>query len=525
MIALTAADVAAATGGRLNPEGLDPALVVHGPVVIDSRQVEQGSMFVALPGEHVDGHDYAAAAVDGGAALVLAARPVPGRDGGADLPSVVVDDVEVALGLLAREVLLRLRTDDETGATPLSVVGVTGSVGKTTTKDLLSQVLTPSGPTIAPVASFNNEIGLPLTVLRADESTRFLVLEMGASGMGHLTYLTGIAPPDVAVVLAVGSAHLGEFGGIEAVARAKSEIVTGLAPGGVAVLNADDMRVSAMAPLAPGDVTTFGGTAGADVRATGIRLDRAGRASFTLSANGRSAEVSLRLVGEHHVHNALATAAVALRLGLDLDDVAERLSGAGPLSPHRMHVVERPDGVTVIDDSYNANPDSMRAALKTLAVVAGRDRRSVAVLGEMLELGEDHRTAHEAIGLMVVRLNVGLTVVVEAGAQLVADGALREGSWGDEVAIVDDVDTAARFLAEELKPGDVVLVKSSYGSGLWRLGDVLTGEPPAGAGPVQATDHEQGPASAAATDADATDADATDPDATADGAEPAGSAR
>jgi UDP-N-acetylmuramoyl-tripeptide--D-alanyl-D-alanine ligase len=481
VIALTAAEVAAATGGRLHPATLDPALMVHGPVVVDSRQVETGSLFVALPGEHADGHDYAVMAVDGGAALVLASRPVArplGDDGspGADVPSVLVDDVERALGDLAREVLLRLRTDDEAGATRLTVVGVTGSVGKTTTKDLLAQLLTPSGPTVAPVKSFNNEIGLPLTVLRADEQTRYLVLEMGASGMGHLTYLTGIAPPDVAAVLVVGSAHLGEFGGIEAVARAKSEIVTGLAPGGVAVLNADDMRVSAMASLAPGDVVTFGSSEGADVRATHVQVDRAGRATFTLTAGDESVPVALRLVGEHHVNNALAAAAVALRLGLSLTEVAERLSAAGTLSPHRMNVVERGDGVTVIDDSYNANPDSMRAALKTLAVVAGRDRRSVAVLGEMLELGEDHRTAHEAIGLMVVRLNVGLTVVVGAGAQPIADGALREGSWGDEVAMVDDVDAAAAFLAGELRAGDVVLVKSSYGAGLWRLGDILTAD-------------------------------------------------
>jgi UDP-N-acetylmuramoyl-tripeptide--D-alanyl-D-alanine ligase len=473
VIALTAAEVAAATGGRLHPEGFDPRTVVHGPVVVDSRQVETGSLFVALPGEHVDGHDFAPAAVAAGAALVLAARPVAGADG-SDLPTVLVDDVERALGDLARAVLLRLRTDDETGATPLSVVGVTGSVGKTTTKDLLAQLLTPTGPTVAPVASFNNEIGLPLTVLRADESTRFLVLEMGASGIGHLTYLTDIAPPDVAVVLVVGSAHLGEFGGIEAVARAKAEIVAGLAPGGTAVLNADDMRVSAMADIAPGDVVTFGTTADAAVRATGITLDRAGRATFTLTAGAATAPVSMRLVGEHHVHNALAAAAVALRLGLSLDEIGERLSGAGPLSPHRMNVVERPDGVTVIDDSYNANPDSMRAALKTLAIVAGRDRRSVAVLGEMRELGPDHRAAHESIGLMVVRLNVGLTVVVGAGAQAIADGALREGSWGDEVAMVEDVDAAAAFLAGELRAGDVVLVKSSYGAGLWRLGDILT---------------------------------------------------
>jgi len=477
VIALTAAEVAEATGGTLH--ALAPATLVHGAVVTDSRQVEPGGLFVALPGEHVDGHEFAATAVAAGAAAVLAARPLTDAEG-RELPTVVVPDVEVALGELARDVLVRLRAAAlEPGGSGLRVVGVTGSVGKTTTKDLLAQLCGAIGPTIAPVRSFNNEIGLPLTVLRADESTRFLILEMGASGPGHLDYLTRIAPPDVAVVLVVGQAHLGGFGGIDAVARAKSEIVQGLVPDGVAVLNADDQRVLAMAQLAPGDVVTFGASTGAGVRATDVVVDRAGRARFTLvvddgSGQRQEARVELRLVGEHHVHNALAAAAAALAVGLTLDQVAASLTAADALSPHRMHVVDRADGVTVIDDSYNANPDSMRAALKALAVVAGRDRRSVAVLGEMLELGEGARAAHDAIGELVVRLNVGLTVVVGEGARPIGDGANREGSWGDEVALVDDVDAAARFLAAELRPGDVVLVKSSYGAGLWRLGDLLT---------------------------------------------------
>ena len=482
MIALTAAEVAAATSGRLYPASVPGALMVHGTVVVDSREVARGSLFVALPGEHSDGHDHAVAAIAAGAVLVLASHELTGPDG--PVPSVIVADVAVALGELAAAVLVRLRTDDEPGDTPLSVVGVTGSVGKTTTKDLLAQLLTPTGQTITPVASFNNEIGLPLTVLRADLGTRFLVLEMGASGLGQLTYLTGIAPPDVAVVLAVGSAHLGEFGSVEAIARAKAEIVAGLAPGGVAVLNADDPRVAAMAGLARGDVVTFGGSAGADVRATNVRLDRAGRACFTLTVTraatdpeapgSESAPVTLRLVGEHHVSNALAAAAVALQVGVSVADVAARLSAADALSPHRMHVVDRADGVTVIDDSYNANPDSVRAALKSLATIAGRDRRSVAVLGEMLELGPGGRAAHESIGLMIVRLNIALTVVVGAGAHAIADGAVREGSWGDEVAFADDIEAAQEYLETELRPGDVVLVKASYGAGLWRLGDRLT---------------------------------------------------
>lgn len=473
MIALTAQEVAAVTGGVL--AGVAPATVVSGPVVTDSREVDPGALFVALPGENVDGHDFAATAVAAGAVLVLAARELTGPDG-AVLPTAVVPDVERALGDLAREVLVRLReASAEPGGAGLRVLAVTGSVGKTTTKDLLLQLCSQAGPTIAPVRSFNNEIGLPLTVLRADESTRFLVLEMGASGIGHLAYLTDIAPPDVAVVLVVGQAHLGEFGGIEAVAAAKAELVDGLVPDGVAILNADDPRVAAMAERAPGEVVTFGNAPRATVQARDVQVDRAGRASFLLVVGGREAKVRLRLVGEHHVHNALAAAAAGLAVGLDLDQVADGLSSADALSPHRMHVVDRPDGITVIDDSYNANPDSMRAALKALAVLAGRDRRSVAVLGEMLELGPDSRTAHDALGRLVVRLNIGLTVVVGDGARAIRDGANHEGSWGDEVVLADDLEAASAFLDEELRAGDVVLVKSSYGAGLWRLGDRLVG--------------------------------------------------
>ncbi len=476
MIALTAGELAAVTGGALH--ALDPATVVSGPVVADSREVVPGALFVALAGEHTDGHAYAPGAVAAGAVAVLAAHEVL-DESGRPLPAVVVPDVVAALGALAREVLCRLReAAAEPGGTPLRVVAVTGSVGKTTTKDLLAQVLGADGPTVAPVRSFNNEIGLPLTVLRADETTRHLVLEMGASGIGHISYLTDIAPPDVAVVLVVGTAHVGEFGGLEATARAKSELVTGLVPGGVAVLNADDPRVSAMASLAPDDVVTFGLSPAAQVRAVDVALD-GGRPRLTLvdgrRAPAREAKVALRLVGEHHVHNALAAASAALVCGLDLDDVAAALSAADALSPHRMHVVDRADGVTVVDDSYNANPDSMRAALKALALLAGRERRSVAVLGEMLELGPSSREAHDAIGRLVVRLDVGLTVVVGAGAKPIADGAAHEGSWGDEVVVVDDVDAAGDLLAQELRAGDVVLVKSSYGAGLWRLGDLLTG--------------------------------------------------
>lgn len=468
MIELTAAQVAAATGGRI---AADPATRVTGSVSIDSRTARPGSLFVALPGERVDGHDFAAVAVSGGAALILAAR-----DLGAGIPCVVVEDVQAGLGDLARHVLATLRERH-----PLQVVGITGSVGKTTTKDLLGQLLTVKGPTVVPQGSFNNEIGLPLTVLTADEHTENIVAEMGASGIGHLAYLTGIAPPDVAVVLGVGAAHLGEFGGIDAVATAKAEIIAGLAPGGVAVLNTDDQRVAAMADLAPGRVVTFGTVRDAQVHASELRVEQEGTISFTLTDNrpdlggGAQARVALRLVGEHHVTNALAAASAALELGLTIDEVAAGLSAARALSPHRMQVTHRPDGVTVIDDSYNANPDSMRAALRALAVVAGRSRRSVAVLGEMLELGPQSRAAHDEVGRLAARLDVGLLIVVGEGAEPIVDGARDERSSGSETRFVPDVAAAAELLAAELTADDVVLVKASNGSGLWRLGDDLAG--------------------------------------------------
>lgn len=477
MIELTAAQVAAATGGRLHA---DPDVTVTGAVIIDSRDAAPGVLFVALPGDRVDGHDYAATAVAAGAALVLASRELDG------LPTVVVDDPQAALGELARYVLATARSGTHGGVVP-QVVAVTGSVGKTTTKDLLGQLLTPEAggedAIIFTKGSFNNEIGLPLTVLRVTAATRYLVLEMGADRLGNIAYLTGIAPPDVGVVLAVGVAHIGHFGSVEIIAKTKSEMVSGVVDGGSVVLNADDQRVMAMASLAgPGTtVQTFGTIPSADVRAEDITIDPMGRASFTLrvaragEADEQRADVALQLVGAHHVSNALAAATVVLRLGVPLPDVAKRLSEATALSPHRMAVTERPDGVTVIDDAYNANPDSMKAALRTLAVVSGRTRRSVAVLGEMLELGDSARAAHDEIGRLVVRLNIKQLVVVGQGAYHIHEGAMQEGSWGSESIFVPDIAAARELLDGSLESGDVVLVKSSLGAGLTALGDHLSG--------------------------------------------------
>lgn len=457
--------IASITGGQLNAE---PSALVSGPTVVDSRQVESGSLFVAIAGEHSDGHDFAQAAHQAGAALVLAQRPING------VPHVVVDDTQTALGQIAAAHLESLREHGD-----IKVVGITGSAGKTTTKDLIGQILSTAGETIAPKGSFNNELGLPLTVLQATEDTKYLVLEMGANAQGDLTYLTSIAPLDVAVVLIVGSAHLGGFGGgIEDVARAKSEIVAGVRKGGSVVLNADDLRVFAMRDKASEQVLTFGVVRSTTFQATNTSLDALGQASFTVtdSRSNESAQVALKLVGEHHLTNALAAITAVAAVGIPLSQSVPVINSARALSPHRMDVTERADGVTIIDDSYNANPDSMRAALKTLAALSGRKRRTIAVLGEMLELGPDSRTQHDDIGRLVVRLNISLLVVVGKGASGFADGALQEGSWGEEVVSVDSIEEAHDLLDSTLEPGDLVLIKSSNGSGLWKLADRLVGK-------------------------------------------------
>lgn len=463
MRALTAQWIANAVGGEL---AADVDAVVTS-VQKDSRDVVPGALYVAFVGERVDGHEYAPRAFEAGATLALVSQPVAG-------PHVLVDDVTDALGRLAQAYLALLRTEGD-----LTVVGITGSNGKTTTKDLLAQVL---DDVVAPVGSFNNEIGLPLTVLRADAGTRHLVLEMGASAPGDLAYLTRIAPLDVAVVLTVGTAHLGGYGSPEGLAAEKATLLDGLVPGGIALLNADDDRVAAMAArpsLSAGGrhVRTFGATAGADITATQITLER-GRASFTVSSPGAEAEteasVSLRLVGEHHVTNALAAVATAVACGLPLGVAAARVGDAVPLSAHRMALTQRDDGVWILDDSYNASPESMRAALRALKEVATTGR-SFAVIGEMREMGDASRAGHEEIGLDAVRLRIDHLLVVGEGAKPAHASAVREGSWGDEAAYVATIDEARAFLDGRVMPGDTVLIKASHGSGLWKLADDLLG--------------------------------------------------
>jgi UDP-N-acetylmuramoyl-tripeptide--D-alanyl-D-alanine ligase len=485
VIPLTLAEIAAATGGR--PHNADGTETVTGSVEFDSRQVGPGGLFVAVPGERVDGHDFAAAALERGAVAVLAAREV-------DAPSVIVPPVDdahrgsVALAgdtdgsgaavLAGLAALARLVVDRLTPA-GLTVVGVTGSSGKTSTKDLISQVLEPLGPTVAPPGSFNNELGHPWTVLRADEHTKHLVLELSARGPGHIAALCETAPPGIGVVLNVGSAHLGEFGSREGIARTKGELAEAVPATGVVVLNADDPLVSAMADRTRARVVLVGEAPDAQVRAVDVELDEQARATFRLVTPQGEATVRLGLHGAHHVGNALSAAAVGLALGASVEDVAKHLSGAERRSARRMEVSVRADGVTVVNDSYNANPESMAAALRTLASMAaaeGARRRTWAVLGLMGELGDDAQAAHEEIGRLAVRLGIDRVVAVDEQAGAIQHGARLEGSGtGEEPVLVPDVEAAVALLNTELRPGDVVLVKASKVAAIWRVADALLG--------------------------------------------------
>lgn len=497
MIPLPLEEIARITGARLDG-GADPAAVLDGPVVIDSRRAGPGGLFAAVAGERADGHDFAAAAIAAGAVAVLATRPC-------GAPALITGNVPAALARLAQEVVARLPQ--------ITIAGITGSSGKTSTKDLTAQLVERLGPTVAPEGSWNNEFGFPLTVLRATRGTRYLVLELAARGAGHIASLCEIAPPRIGAVLNVGHAHTGEFGGIEQVARAKGELPAALptaAAGGVAILNADDPRVMAMAARTEARVVTFGlaaisarptspadpvgpiGPAGPtdpanhsstkapDFAAAGIRLDDLGRASFTLLTPAGSAPVRLSLHGAHHVPNALAAAAIAAELGLGPAETADALAAATARSGGRMEVRRSPAGVIVVNDAYNANPESVRAALEAVAHMA-RGRRSFAVLGQMAELGDESRASHEEIGALAAGTGVTGLIVVGKEAEPILDGALaRNGAgteWRGEAISVPDGPAAVAALRGRLADGDVVLVKASHAAGLERVAAQLLSQP------------------------------------------------
>ncbi len=442
MIPIDLDRVAEVTGGTVHGDGT----TVVESVVIDSRDVGAATLFAALAGEHVDGHEFAAAAIEGGAAAVLASRQL-------DVPCVVVTDVTAALADLARHNLTQ---------TSALVIGVTGSQGKTSVKDLLAHLLEASGPTVAPRGSFNNELGVPLTVLRADGETRFLVVEMGARGLGHICDLCEIAPPHIGVVLNVGSAHVGEFGSAEIIAQAKGELVEALDVDGIAVLNADDPFVSAMASRTSARVLTFG--VDGDVAVGPVSLDEHGQPHFTLTHDGVTVDAHVPQIGEHHAINAGAAATAAIAAGVDLHTIAEQLTSATAASPMRMERHVREDGLVVVNDAYNANPESVAAALRAVATLGDR---SIAVLGEMLELGDASHDAHLEVGRLAAELGFVRVIAVGPGAAAIARGA------GEVGETADDVDAAIDLLSASLRADDVVLVKASRGARLERIAHAL----------------------------------------------------
>ncbi|WP_210505330.1 UDP-N-acetylmuramoyl-tripeptide--D-alanyl-D-alanine ligase [Naasia sp. SYSU D00057] len=459
MIALTLTEIAEAVSGRLEARGASPEAVVDGPVETDSREIEPGGIFVAKPGETTDGHLFAPTAVERGAALLIVERVLD-----LDVPQIVVPDAVEALGALATSVVARVKALGR-----LRIVAVTGSNGKTTTKNLMAAILARRGETVAARESFNNEVGGPHTMLRITESTDFLVAEMGASAKGAIARLIRMAHPDVGIVLAVGLAHAGGFGGIEGTALAKSEMVRDLLPEDVAVLNADDFRVAAMAEVTRAKVLRFGRTDG-DVRASDITADATGT-RFTLHLPGQEPlPVRFAVLGEHHVMNALAAASATHALGVPADDIVAGLESVVRAERWRMELLPG-ENVTVINDAYNASPDSMAAALKTLAQIA--PGRTVAVLGEMSELGDLAAEEHDRVGRLAVRLNIGQLVVVGAGAKGVHLAAGLEGSWDGESVYVEDLEEAEGVVAGLLRGGDTVLVKSSNSARLRFLGDRL----------------------------------------------------
>lgn len=467
MIELTLAEIAAAVNGRLAPGtgGAGPSTVVAGDSQTDSREMRPGQIFFARRGEETDGHLFAANAVEAGAALVVAERELDEIEG--RVPQIVVGETTEALGALATEVVRRVR-----GRGGLTIVGITGSNGKTTTKNLIASMAEGLGPMVASEKSFNNEVGGPLTMLRVDDGTRTLVAEMGASAEGEIERLTRMAPPHIGVVLSVGLAHAGEFGGIETTFRTKSEMVRGLPGSAVAVLNRDDPRVARMADLTAARVRWFGLHPDAEVRADDIDPGPDGT-RFTLHAGGESMPVRFRVLGEHHVMNALAAAAVGLELGLPFAGVVGALEAAALAAPGRMQVLGGRDGITIINDAYNASPDSMSAALRTLAQIRRPDGRSIAVLGAMSELGEYSIEEHRRVGLQAVRLRISELVVVGSEARHLHISAVNEGSWDGESVFFETHDEAQDYLLRTLRPRDTVLVKSSNAAGLQRLGDRL----------------------------------------------------
>ena len=437
---------------------------VTGSVETDSRLVSSGALFIAKPGEVTDGHNFVASAKASGAVAAVVERLLPE----VDLPQILVDNSVLALGKLAAEVLAQVRA--ETG---LKVIGITGSNGKTSTKNMLRQVLSRYGETIAPQESYNNEVGAPISILKIDENTKYLVAELGAGGVGSIEYLAKMTKPDIGVVLKVGLAHVGEFGGTEVTARIKSELVRELSSEAIFIYNFDDLEVSKMTSLTTAEKFSFGTSPAADLHFDNVRLSIDGTTADFHFPNGETHAISLQILGEHQLMNAAATLAVCGKLQIPVVEAIAALSELPLAERWRMQLFNLPNGVSVINDAYNASPDSMKAALQTLAAIGRGSRRTIAVLGEMAELGVFSREAHDEIGRLVVRYNIDQLVVVGEAAKLIHLGAMQEGSWDGESVFFSGGSEALDYIRGILEPGDIVLVKSSKSANLRFLGDDL----------------------------------------------------
>jgi len=463
MIPLTLEEISVAiNAATLN---LDSNLKVTGKVVIDSRKVSQGDLFVAINGEKVDGHDFCHEAINKGAIAVISSKELVGiptllvKEGNAASKNVDQPTV-IALGKLASYLLMKLPN--------IFKIAVTGSSGKTTTKDLLFDLGNLIGPTVAPVGSYNNEIGMPQTILECDEKTKVLILEMGAREVGNIKKLCQIAKPDTSILLNIGSAHIEIFGSRELILKTKSEIIECLNAEDVAVLNHEDETFSKQKTKAK--VVSFG-LSGADVSAKNVVLNDKAQASYELEFEGKVSQVNLKLVGAHQVSNSLAAAAVFLKKGLDIDLVAKTLSNSVAKSKWRMQVEVNSKNVTVINDSYNANPESMKAAIRTLKQ-AGADKKTFIIVGEMLELGSDSKQMHEEVADLIQKLDVKKTLVVGNGAKIVSD-YLSNNAYKGRLEFCMDIDSAISKTKEMVEINDVVLVKASRAIGLERVANAL----------------------------------------------------
>ena len=463
MIPLTLEEISVAINAASH--NLDSNLNVTGKVVIDSRIVSQGDLFVAINGEKVDGHDFCHEAIKKGAIAVVSSKELVGiptllvKEGNAASKNVDQPTV-IALGKLASYLLMKLPN--------IFKIAVTGSSGKTTTKDLLFDLGNLIGPTVAPVGSYNNEIGMPQTILECDEKTKVLILEMGAREVGNIKKLCQIAKPDTSILLNIGSAHIEIFGSRELILKTKSEIIECLNAEDVAVLNHEDETFSKQKTKAK--VVSFG-LNGADVSAKNVVLNDKAQASYELEFEGKVSQVNLKLVGAHQVSNSLAAAAVFLKKGLDIDLVAKTLSNSVAKSKWRMQVEVNSKNVTVINDSYNANPESMKAAIRTLKQ-AGADKKTFIIVGEMLELGSDSKQMHEEVADLIQKLDVKKTLVVGNGAKIVSD-YLSNNAYKGRLEFCMDIDSAISKTKEMVEINDVVLVKASRAIGLERVANAL----------------------------------------------------